>query len=175
MSNIQIEIPNDALARPAVARALAELILALGGQSSATAVSVPTQVAAPVATPSSYSAAPRPRVSAPKVEKPRRKQVRKGKTELSPALLSGTPEERWVRYVAGLPDNSRRFLALLEGQGRLTVSEAVEKLALPGPKAMGGLTGAMARWAPKQGVHIPYDAREDEKGVRYWIWTGHVG
>jgi hypothetical protein len=74
--------------------------------------------------------------------------------------------------VANLPENSRRFLELLEKQGQLTVNEAVEKLNLPGPKAMGGLTGAMARWAPKQGIQIPYEAKEAADGTRYWVWKG---
>ncbi|MCK6575398.1 hypothetical protein L6V77_30435, partial [Myxococcota bacterium] len=80
--------------------------------------------------------------------------------------------EKWRNYVANLPENSRRFLELLEKQGQLTVHEAVEKLNLPGPKAMGGLTGAMARWAPKQGIDIPYEAREAADGTRYWVWKG---
>jgi hypothetical protein len=37
---------------------------------------------------------------------------------------------------------------------------------------MGGLTGAMARWAPKQGVKVPYDTLQDTNGTRYWVWKG---
>jgi hypothetical protein len=85
---------------------------------------------------------------------------------------SSAANEKWRNYVANLPENSRRFLELLEKQGQLTVHEAVEKLNLPGPKAMGGLTGAMARWAPKQGIEIPYEAREGADGTRYWVWKG---
>jgi hypothetical protein len=99
---------------------------------------------------------------------------------LSPAAPAPAPApkansaavEKWRNYVANLPENSRRFLELLEKQGQLTVHEAVEKLNLPGPKAMGGLTGAMARWAPKQGIEIPYEAREGADGTRYWVWKG---
>lgn len=92
----------------------------------------------------------------------------------APAASAGgsAASEKWKKYMANLPENSRRFLELLERSGQLTVNEAVEKLNLPGPKAMGGLTGAMARWAPKQGVQIPYEAREDANGVRYWVWKG---
>jgi outer membrane biosynthesis protein TonB len=88
------------------------------------------------------------------------------------AAASGSGGEKWRNYVANLPENSRRFLELLEKQGQLTVNEAVEKLNLPGPKAMGGLTGAMARWAPKQGIQIPYEAKEAADGTRYWVWKG---
>ena len=90
----------------------------------------------------------------------------------APTPAAGSIEERWKSYMADLPENSRKFLELLERNGQLTVTEAVEKLNLASPKAMGGLTGAMARWAPKQGIPIPYEAREKADGTRYWVWKG---
>ena len=63
---------------------------------------------------------------------------------------------------------------MLKAKGKLTVAEAVEALHMASPKAMGGLTGAMARWAPKQGVTLPFEARQDQTGGRFWVWTGAV-
>ncbi|MEZ4465473.1 MAG: hypothetical protein R3F60_21995 [bacterium] len=80
--------------------------------------------------------------------------------------------EAWNRYLAALPEPSRRFLQLLEQRGQITVDEAVELLDLPGPKAMGGLTGAMRRWAPKKGVELPFTAITDNRRRRAWVWTG---
>ncbi|MCB9546001.1 MAG: hypothetical protein H6706_09130 [Myxococcales bacterium] len=80
--------------------------------------------------------------------------------------------EAWNRYLAALPEPSRRFLELLEQRGQITVDEAVSLLGLPGPKAMGGLTGAMRRWAPKKGVELPFMAITDNQRRRAWVWTG---
>jgi hypothetical protein len=30
----------------------------------------------------------------------------------------------------------------------------------------------MARWAPKQGVKVPYETLQDANGTRYWVWKG---
>jgi hypothetical protein len=119
-------------------------------------------------------AAPAPAaVEAPAKRKGGRPPKAKPAVAAAPAAaVSGSGGEKWRNYVANLPENSRRFLELLEKQGQLTVNEAVEKLNLPGPKAMGGLTGAMARWAPKQGIQIPYEAKEAADGTRYWVWKG---
>ena len=78
---------------------------------------------------------------------------------------------RWAKYKEAMPENSRAFIALLEEVGTLRVDDAVEKLALKGPKALGGLTGAMQRWAPNYGVRLPFDTLSDDAG-RYWVWKG---
>lgn len=125
--------------------------------------------------PTKPAAAPAPAAPAPAPAAAKGKSGRpaKGKPAAAPAAAgSAAGNEKWRNYVANLPENSRRFLELLEKQGQLTVNEAVEKLNLPGPKAMGGLTGAMARWAPKQGIQIPYEAKEAADGTRYWVWKG---
>lgn len=94
----------------------------------------------------------------------------------APAMeLEGDLAERWATYLAELPEPSRRFLELLESRGQITVDEAVEALDLPGPKAMGGLTGAMRRWAPKKGVELPFTAITDAQNRRAWVWTGVKG
>ena len=129
-----------------------------GGRPPKAAKAAPAPAPAPVAAPAA--------VEAPA----KRKGGRPPKAAAAAASSAGN--EKWKNYVANLPENSRRFLELLEKQGQLTVTEAVEKLNLPGPKAMGGLTGAMARWAPKQGIQIPYEAKEAADGTRYWVWKG---
>jgi hypothetical protein len=135
--------------------------------------------AAPAPAAPKGKAAPAPAAPAPVKGRPGRKP-KSLTAAAAPAAPAPAPApkansaavEKWRNYVANLPENSRRFLELLEKQGQLTVHEAVEKLNLPGPKAMGGLTGAMARWAPKQGIEIPYEAREGADGTRYWVWKG---
>jgi len=76
----------------------------------------------------------------------------------------------WDAFAAALPGKSRKFLALLEGRGTLTVDEAVEALDLSGPRAMGGLTGAMRRSATKVGLALPFEARKGVDGRRVWVW-----
>ena len=218
--SIQIEVPFDAMTRPGVAKALAELMVSLGGHGgaslSATADVAPTlaapvpvpkaappaapvepvamapvPVAAPAAAPAAAAPAPTPAPAvavaparpaapapapAPKKQRgPARKPRRTRSRKSTPAadLMALPPDERWDRYVSELPEPSRRFLDLLKEKGQLTVTEAVSLLNMSSPKAMGGLTGAMARWAPKQGVILPFDARQDSGGSRYWVWTGN--
>ena len=45
----------------------------------------------------------------------------------------------------------------------------VEALGLPGPKAVGGITGAIGRWGPARGVTLPYEAIT-LAGERAWRW-----
>jgi len=145
--SIQIEVPFDALKHPEVARALADLMGHLGSYMRDGAAASPS---APVR---------------------RRPRARRG---AAPDLSHLPPNERWSRYVEGLPEASRRFLDLLETRGTLTIAEAVSELGLATPKAMGGLTGAMARWAPKQGVELPFIASKTTSGERCWVWRGHT-
>ena len=178
MSTIQIEIPLDALSRANVARALADLTLALGGHAVGAAapaapapkVEKPTVVAAPVDVEAAVKA-DKP-AKAAKPAKPAKVRPATGKTAPRPELEGLSVEARWDAYFKELPLNSQRFLDLLKEKGRLTLPEAVVQLQLDNPKAMGGLTGAMARWAPKQGVKVPYDTLQDTNGTRYWVWKG---
>jgi len=197
MSSIQIEIPLDALSRPNVARALADLTLALGGHAvgAAAPAAAPVKTAAPavvVAETAAEAAAATPAKAekAAKAEKPAKAakaakaakpakpakpakaRPATGKTAPRPELEGLSVEDRWAAYFKELPVNSQRFLDLLKEKGRLTLPEAVVQLQLDNPKAMGGLTGAMARWAPKQGVKVPYDTLQDANGTRYWVWKG---
>jgi hypothetical protein len=159
--SIQIEVPFEALSRPGVASALADLVTSLGGHG------VAAKPAAVAAAPAPVAAAPAPKVAKPaprKVGRPRKNPVAPPK-----AAPTGTIAEQWAAYVARLPENSRRFLDLLESRNQMTVSEAVEALGLVGPKSMGGLTGAMARWSP---VALPFDAHKNDEGQRFWTWRG---
>lgn len=155
--SIQIEVPLLALGQPGVTQALSDLMSALGDHAA-----------------EAVFTGPAPTHAAARAEAARRVRRRPQASRRSPAQdIKSLPEgERWAHYFATLPDNSQRFLKLLESKGRLTVEEAVERLGLKGPKAMGGLTGAMSRWAPKQGVTLPFDAVQDGAGRRCWVWTG---
>jgi hypothetical protein len=153
--SIQIEVPLDALKRPSVAQALSDLMLLLGGQSAAPRQS--TTAATPPATrrrraPAKKAAAPEPVID-----------------------TSVDAKTRWRQFVATRPERTRRFLTLLEQHGQLSVDQAVEYLNLPGPKAMGGLTGALRRWAPRKGVDLPFKAIQNAQGQRCWVWEGVKG
>ncbi len=157
--SIQIEVPFDALQQPGVAKALAELMVSLGGHGGTDSLPAPAPVAARAtrkSTPRGAKAKGRPRKAA-------RKTTR--------SSISGTSGERWQAYLSALPEASRKFLNLLEARGTLSVDEAVRELGLKSSKAMGGLTGAMARWAPSQGVELPFEKSKDANGNRCWIWT----
>lgn len=155
--SVRVEIPFEALAQPGVAQALAALMLSLGANAQ-------NQVSQPIT-------AKKPAEKTARKKAPRTSaRSRRGATATD---LSGLPPaERWRRYVDGRPQATIQFLALLEDRGSLTVDDAVAELGLASPKAMGGMTGAMARWAPKQGVDLPFEARQDSSGNRFWVWNG---
>lgn len=146
--SIQIEVPLEALKRAPVAQALSDLMLLLGGQSTEE----------------------RPAAAAPKATR-RRTPARKP-APVPEIDTSIDPKTRWRQFVATRPERTRRFLTLLEQHGQLSVSQAVEYLNLPGPKAMGGLTGALRRWAPRKGVDLPFKAIQNAQGERCWVWEG---
>ena len=158
MSSITIIVPAAFLARPAVARAVADLTLALGGHDTdegtnpSTVVDVTayaaTSAAADQGGASDADAAPA--TLADDIAVP------------APVAAAGDDalRARWEAYTAGLTDNARRFLALLEKRGRLTILEAVKLLGLPG-KAVGGIVGTIGRWTPKHGFAVPFSVNEN--------------
>ncbi len=147
--SIRVAVPLDALQQPGVAKALADLMLNLGGLTE-------TDAAPKRRTPPSRTKARRGPAQAPR----------------APAKAASTgDDDGWTSYVDALPDPSRRFLVLLAKRGTLTIDEAVSELGLKSAKAMGGLTGAMTRWAPKHGVELPFEKSTNEHGRRCWTWT----
>ncbi len=151
----------DALRRPGVARALADLMVCLGGHTNL-----------PAAAP---AAAPAPPAAAAPPARPKARPKAKRRVSVPPAPVvedDRSPGERYSAWFNALPEPSRRFVTLLEERGELTVADAVKLLGLKGPKSMGGLTGAMARWAPRYGIDLPFEKREDADKNRSWVWTG---
>ena len=53
------------------------------------------------------------------------------------------------------------------------MEEALRALGLDPAKGkvMGGITGAIARWAPTRGVTVPIQPGKDDEGRRYWRWA----
>lgn len=78
----------------------------------------------------------------------------------------------YAEFEAGLTGNTRRFLQLLRERGTLTLSEAQKALGIASPKAVGGITGAIGRWAPAKGLELPYQMFTTPAGERAWRWTG---
>ncbi|MFN3202583.1 MAG: hypothetical protein ACE366_29600 [Bradymonadia bacterium] len=170
MSHIQIEVPLQAMGRPGVAQALSDLMHSLGQEGHEGTIA-----SAPSTSPSSRSALLKQssylQGGAHSERKPRRKPRRSATTQQ--ADLSHLPHaERWAKYLTEVPEPTRRFVEILEEKGELTVDEAVEALGLNSPKAMGGLTGAMRRWAPQRGVVLPFEGRQRADGTRCWVWIG---
>ncbi|MCB9530017.1 MAG: hypothetical protein H6701_16800 [Myxococcales bacterium] len=187
---VTIQIDLEQLNDPAVAKALANLLLAMGGVATTQAkpVEAPAASQAPAApaveapTPSAAPAAPKaPRTraaAAPKAEV---------KAEAAPAAQAEAPKaeapkaapaagdddlaQRYRDFVANLPERSRKFLELVQRKGVVTIEDAMSELDIAVPKAMGGITGSIGRWAPVRGVPVPYEATTRD-GERIWRWLG---
>jgi hypothetical protein len=103
---------------------------------------------------------------------PRSRRAAPAGTTPGAAPQAMSDQERWSRYMAALPDRSRRFLELLEQRKTLSTDEMIDVLGLEGPRTVGGVIGGIRRWAPLHGITPPFDAREDEQGNRVFHWTG---
>lgn len=80
-------------------------------------------------------------------------------------------QRRYDDFKASLPEKGQQFLTLLKVRGTVTISEVVDKLSLNAPKAVGGITGTIGRWAPVRGVPLPYEETEVD-GEKAWRWIG---
>lgn len=123
--------------------------------------------AALAARPTPLPAPPRPAVASPAPIEgaPPRPAVSAEREAEDPARL------RWLDFVAGLPDDSRRFLALVRSRGTVALGDVMDALSIEAPKRIGGITGAIGRWAPVKGVPVPYEATSVD-GERAWRWIG---
>ena len=78
---------------------------------------------------------------------------------------------RYRMFLEQLPEKARAFLDLVRQKGSVSIDEAMEQLGVKVGKAMGGLTGAISRWAPAFQVNMPYQACSVD-GLRIWRWLG---
>lgn len=140
--SVSIRVPLAAMADPAVATAVETLFAALGAAIRAGGAA-PTPVARPVAAPDAPAA----------------------------SVDAGT-EARWARFLGALPARSQRFLELVESRGTVGIAEAMDVLGVEIGKAMGGVTGSIARWAPEYDVTVPFEAVRGPDGKRAWRWIG---
>lgn len=163
---ITISFELTALEDPKVAQAAASLMLALGKQGGPVPVveaSAP-QPAAPAPAPAPAKAQPKPAAKAAAAPKPKPKPQRR-----KPAPSTGDPLQDLLAVV---PERSRTFIDLVRTRGVLSIDEAMSELGISVPKAMGGITGSIGRWAPARGLTIPYEATMTEDGRRAWRWVG---
>ena len=122
---------------------------------------------------------PAPVVKLPKVKPPKPPRPVKVKTPRpAPVRRPPVPKVKPVpevmdfpEFEASLPTNSRKFIALVRSKGIVRVADVIEHLELDTPKAVGGITGAISRWAPLRGVVVPYDTLY-HNGERIWRWHG---
>ncbi|MCB9549684.1 MAG: hypothetical protein H6706_28085 [Myxococcales bacterium] len=151
-----------------MAEAVEEFIFVLAGQAMAPAVA---PVEAP-AEPAPVAAHPPPLPAAPPA--PARRPValpppaprRRTRPAVVPVAEGLTGYEA---FEAALPATSRRFLALVRARGTVGVGAVMEELGLATTKAVGGITGAIGRWAPERGVALPYEILTID-GERAWRW-----
>ena len=153
--SIQVSVPLNALNNPNVARALSDLMLALGGVEDSS--SPPARMRSRSVTTAAVEPA--------QPKKPRgRKKPREKKTTPRSGKVSAQA------FFAGLPERTRAFLDLIKLRGTVTLKEVAEELRLDRPKALGGISGSLTRWAKQRGVELPYEAGKTASGERYWTW-----
>ena len=140
--SINLDVPLDALVRPGVAAALADLVRALGDAT-----------AAPVrATPAAAPA-----------------QVQARSTGNTPARRPAPPKPMaWPEFLRTLSPQTQRFLRLVVERKRLTMSAAMDEFGLTA-KGLGGVTGALARKAGARGLELPYTQAKSSGGQRMWV------
>jgi hypothetical protein len=91
--------------------------------------------------------------------------------EPAPATPAAPVSDAYRAFADGLPERSRRFLELLESRGTMTASEAKALLGLHSGKQLGGVTGAVSKWAPLRGVRVPFECTHFGR-ERGWRWLG---
>lgn len=181
---VTIQIGVDRLNDPSVAKALANLVLALGGAATGQKKPADAPALKPEAPkPAAPAAAPAPAPAAAaepapaktrKTRKAAPAKAEKPAPAKAPAAEKPAADDvaaRYEAFVSNLPERSRAFLDLLKQRGTLTINEAMEALDISVSKAMGGITGSIGRWAPVRGVPVPYEASMVD-GVRTWTWIG---
>jgi len=149
----KLTVPISALSDAATAEAIARLFLALHGNAGQPAVHTPPSVSRALPAVSSPPAAP------------------VASLPVSPPKPTTTRAADWAAFEAALPERSRAFLSLLRAEGQVSLPRAMEALELTEPKAMGGITGSIGRWAPARGLTVPFAAFE-RGGERAWRWLG---
>ena len=90
-----------------------------------------------------------------------------------PRFPSLKGDAKWRAFHDALPKRAKDFILLIEEHfpDPLLQSEAMQRLELTSPKAMGGVTGSIKRWAEVDHIELPWRA-ESVEGERAWVWTG---
>jgi hypothetical protein len=100
------------------------------------------------------------------------RKPRKRRAPDRPKLL-GSPAEQWTTFIGRAPERTKAFVDLLEKKHPdfLMQAEAMAALDIDAPRAIGGLTGSMRRWAVADKITLPWDATKID-GERAWVWRG---
>ncbi len=136
---ISVEIQDSQL-NAAVATALGDLMLALGG------------------------------VDRPGAQPARQQAVAAAAPKAAPARARAKPRAKrleWPEFHDSLSADTQRFIALIVDKRQLTMSAAQEALGKSG-KGIGGLTGALSRKAGNAGVELPFSPGRSRNGKRAW-------
>ena len=175
---VEIEVSDEQLAKPGVGRALADLMMALAGEAVPTVavkepvvVTQPEPVAAPEPEPAPEPEEPAAKKPAPKKKAEPAAEPEPPKTRApAPKAEPEKPTATWQGYQAGLTDNGRTFLTLLQTRTSLTPTAAADALGIT-PDGVGGLVGALSRRATAVGIEqLPFSAGRSKTGQRLWAW-----
>lgn len=91
----------------------------------------------------------------------------------SPRFPSLRGSAKWHAFHDALPKRAQDFILFVKERAPepLTQTEAMKRLGLTSPKAMGGVTGSIRRWAEVDEIELPWRS-EFLEGERVWFWTG---
>lgn len=171
--SIQVSVPLESLNNPNVAHAFSDLMLALGGveDSSSRPAQKRSRSIAPVEPAHRKERYRRSRsVTSAAVDRPQPKKPRRGRKPRETTMTSKSGKVSYQAFFAGLPERTRAFLDLIQLRGTVTLKEVAEELRLDRPKALGGISGSLTRWAKQRGVELPYEAGNTASGERCWTW-----
>lgn len=86
-------------------------------------------------------------------------------------LQAADPQTVEVLDHSHLPENAQAFIALLERNGTVTMSEALDALGIARAKAMGGVLEPIQRLYRGAEQPVPFEAGTSPTG-RSWTWRG---
>ena len=141
---ISIDVPLERMGDPQIRQLVVQLVDLLSGTGS----------------PAPRRGRPPGRKNSPKV----------APTKKSPTF---TPNEAdGNALLEALPGDSKIIMTALREKGTLTMRAAQKLIKNSNPKAVGGIVGSVARWAPKNGFEVPYTTGKNERNERFWRWYG---
>ena len=86
------------------------------------------------------------------------------------ALAKAAPITDWPSLRESLTPTTKNFLTYIEDVKEATVEDIAVVLGIP-HKGVGGMIGSLTRKANKFNLAIPLTARDNQFGVKTWVWS----